>query len=78
MEIKKHICGKSFQLKDMFPVIQDKETRVRIFDYQNEIDYNMTANYTDYFVHDIGLGQEDGEPCIMIYLDKGFEINYIS
>lgn len=67
-----------FRLKDLLTFISNKETNIRIFYNDNEIDYNLMGMYKDYYVLDIGIGSTDeGNSCIDICIDTKIVLVYM-
>lgn len=64
------------RVRDFLFTIQDKSTLIRIFDSNGkEIDYDDDFDITvpDWYISNIGIGEEDGNPCIMITAGRDLE-----
>lgn len=63
------------RVRDLLFTIQDKSTLIRIFDSNGkEIDYDdFDIDVPDWYIYNIGLGEEDGNPCIMITAGRDLE-----
>lgn len=63
------------RVRDLLFTIQDKSTLIRIFDSNGkEIDYDdFDVAVPDWYIYNIGLGEEDGNPCIMITAGRDLE-----
>ena len=63
------------RVRDLLFTIQDKSTLIRIFDSNGkEIDYDdFDIAVPDWYIYNIGLGEEDGNPCIMITAGRNLE-----
>lgn len=63
------------RVRDLMFTIQDKSTMIRIFDSDGkEIDYDdFDIDVPDWYISDIGLGEEDGNPYIMITAGRDLE-----
>lgn len=64
------------RVRDLLFTIQDKSTPIRIFDSNGkEIDYDDDFDITvpDWYISNIGIGEENGNPCIMITAGRDLE-----
>lgn len=64
------------RVRDFLFTIQDKSTSIRIFDSNGkEIDYDDDFDITvpDWYISNIGIGEENGNPCIMITAGRDLE-----
>jgi len=67
-------------MKDLLLIIQDKETDIRVFDNDVEIDYDKAADYKDKYVVNISIGTdkaENNKPYLNIYLSGKVELIYL-
>lgn len=65
------------RLKDLTACIQNKALYTRIFFNDKEINYEETADYRNYRICNLDIGEEDGELCFMVYLTDDLETTYI-
>lgn len=64
------------RVRDFLFTVQDKRTLIRIFDSNGkEIDYGDDFDITvpDWYISNIGIGEENGNPCIMITAGRDLE-----
>ncbi|MEG0898371.1 MAG: hypothetical protein RSF40_01495 [Oscillospiraceae bacterium] len=61
----------------MFTVITNKNTLVRIFCDGQEINYDNAANYRNYYVANVGIGEEDKEPCLVVDISETSIVAYL-